>query len=111
MPEDANPQVIPIETVGGGNCLFRSLSLCLSLSLFLSLVFFGNEDNPREFRVRTVVELSSNTHLCTSLHTIKEMAEYSHRQKLEYIIQVSISDEAYDDHSADFFQETSDVKY
>ena len=53
MPDDANPQLIPMETVGDGNCLFRSLSLML----------FGNKDNHSECRVRTVVELSSNAHL------------------------------------------------
>ena len=53
MPVYANPQLIPIETVGDGNCLFRSLSL----------VHFGNEDNHRKPRVRTVVELSSSAHV------------------------------------------------
>ena len=86
MPQEANPQLIPIETVGDGNCLFKSLSL----------VLFGNKDNNREPRVRTVVELSSNVHLYTSLHTIKDMVEYSYDKILEYIIQVSISDEAHD---------------
>ena len=87
MPEDANQQLIPIETVGDENCLFTCISL----------VLFGNEDNHREVRVRTVVELSSNVHLYTSFHTIKKMAEFSYNKILEYIIQASISDEACDD--------------
>ena len=33
MPEDKNPQLIPIETVGDGNCLFRSLFLLCSLEI------------------------------------------------------------------------------
>ena len=39
----------------------------MEIDLFrsLSLVLFGSEDNHRELRVRTVVELSSNVHLYT----------------------------------------------
>ena len=33
MPENENPQLIPIGTVGDGNCLFRSLSLLFSLEM------------------------------------------------------------------------------
>ena len=55
-------------------------------------------------RVRTVVELSSNAHLYTCLHTIKEIAEYSYAKMLEYIIQVSISDEACDDNLQSSFK-------
>ena len=94
MPEDTNPHLSPIETVGDGNCLFRSLSI----------VLFGNEDNHRELRVRTVVELSSHAHLYTSFHTIKEMAQYSYDKILEYIIQVSVSDEAFDDNLQSSFK-------
>ena len=67
-------------------------------------MLFGHEDNQREFRVRTVVELSSNAHLYTSLHTIKEMAEYSYDKILEYIIQESISYEPCDDNMQSSFK-------
>ena len=40
----------------------------------------------------------------TSLNTIKEMAEYSYDKILEYIIQVSISDEACDDNLQSSFK-------
>ena len=72
--------------------------------LSLSLVLFGNEDNHRELTVRTIVERSSNAHLYTGLQTFKEIAKYSYNKILEYIIQVSISDEACDDNLLSSFK-------
>ena len=53
LPNDAHPQLIPMQSYGGGNCLFRSISL----------IVFGNQNYHTEFRVRTIIELTCNEEL------------------------------------------------
>ena len=98
MPSDANPNLIPQKSLGDGNCLYRSLSLIL----------FGSEDNHIEMRVKTVIELACNEKQSTDEKVFMEMAEYSYDGIMEYIVQVSISDEALvpNDIQASFRNET-----
>ena len=85
MPSDANPCLVPMKSFGDGNCFYRSLSL----------VVFGNEENHMELRVRSVVELALNEKSYLDEKTFTDMAEYSCEGILDYIIQVSISDESF----------------
>ena len=47
MPNDAPSNIFPVQIVGDGNCLFRSLSVLL----------YGEEEHHLEMRVRTIVEM------------------------------------------------------
>ena len=85
LPNDAHPQLIPMQSYGDGNCLFRSISL----------IVFGNQNYHTEFRVCTIIELTCNEELYLQEETFSEMAEYSHDGILEYIIEVSVSDGSY----------------
>ena len=85
LPNDAHPQLIPMQSYGDGNCLFRSISL----------IVFGHENYHTELRVRTIIELTFNEELYLKEKTFSEMAEYSHDGILEYIIEVSVSDGSY----------------
>ena len=85
LPNDVHPQLIPMQSYGDGNCLFRSISL----------IVFGNQNYHTEFRVRTIIELTCNEELYLQEETFSEMAEYSHDGILEYIIEVSVSDGSY----------------
>ena len=85
MPPDSNPELVPVTVIGDGNCLFWSISL----------VLFGDEDHHCELRVRSSVELACNIHAYMKQDTIDNMAEYSYNKSVEYILQVSISDDAF----------------
>ena len=58
-------------------------------------VLFGDEDHHCELRVRSSVELACNKHAYMKQDTIDNMAEYSYNKSVEYILQVSISDDAF----------------
>ena len=83
LPNDAHPQLIPMQSYGDGNCLS------------ISLIVFGNQNYHSEFRVHTIIELTCNEDLYLQEETFSEMAEYSHDGILEYIIEVSASDGSY----------------
>ena len=85
MPPDSNPELVPVTVIGDGNCLFWSISL----------VLFGDEDHHCELRVRSSVELACNIHAYMKQGTLDNMAEYSCNKSVEYILQVSISDDAF----------------
>ena len=85
MPPDSNPELVPGTVNGDGNCLFWSISL----------VLFGDEDHHCELRVRSSVELACNIHAYMKQDTIDNKAEYSYNKSVEYILQVSISDDAF----------------
>ena len=85
MPHDANPHFVPMKSFGDGNCFFRSLSL----------VIFGNEESHTELQVRSIVELALNEMSYLDGKTFTDMAEYSCEGIMDYVIQVSISDESF----------------
>ena len=49
-PSDANPNIVPIVTVGDGSCLYNSILIILT----------GNCQFKYELRLKTVKELMSN---------------------------------------------------
>ena len=61
----------------------------------LSLVVFGNEESHMELRVRTIVELALNEKSYLDEKTFTDMAEYSYEGIMDYIVQVSISDNSF----------------
>ena len=85
LPTDANPCLVPMKSFGDGNCFYRSLSL----------VVFGSEESHMELRVRTIVELALNEKSYLDEKTFTDMAEYSYEGIMEYIVQVSISDNSF----------------
>ena len=85
MPSDANPCLVPMKSFRDGNCFFRSLSL----------VVFGNEESHVELRVHSIVELALNEKSYLDEKTFTDMAEYSCEGIMDYIKQVSISDESF----------------
>ena len=85
MPPDPNPELVPVTVIADGKCLFQSISL----------VLFGNDDPNCGLRVRSSVELACNAHAYMKQDTIDNMAEYSYNKSVEYILQVSISDDAF----------------
>ena len=85
MPNDANPCLVPMKSFGDGNCFYRSLSL----------VLFGNEDGHVELRVQSVVELALNEKSYLDEKTFTDMAEYSYDGIMDYIMQMSITDESF----------------
>ena len=85
MPSDVNPCLVPMKSFIDGNCFYRSLSL----------VLFGNEDGHVELRVRSVVELALNEKSYLDEKTFTDMAQYSYDGIIDYIMQVSISDESF----------------
>ena len=60
------------------------------------MVLFGDEDYHCELRVRSVVELACNIHAYMMQDTIDNMVDYSYNKSVEYILQVSISDDAFE---------------
>ena len=86
MPDDSNPALLPIEVYGDGNCLFRAISL----------VIFGSESYHVELQIRTTVELAYNIEKYSSMDTLNSMVETSFEDMVKYIMQVSVSDEAFD---------------
>ena len=85
MLPDSNPELGPVTVIGDGNCLFQSISL----------VLFGDEDHHCELRVRSSVVLAGNIHAYMKQDTTDNMAEYIYNKSVEYILQVSISDDAF----------------
>ena len=85
MPPDSNPELVSVTVIGDGNCLFQSLSL----------VVCGDEEHHCELRVKSSVELACNINAYMKQDTIDNIAEYSYNKSVEYILQVSISDEAF----------------
>ena len=85
MPPDSNPELVPVTVIGDGNWLFWSISL----------VLFGDKDHHCELGVRSSMELACYVHAYMKQDTIDNMAEYSYNKSVEYILQVSISDDAF----------------
>ena len=61
----------------------------------ISLVIFGDKDYHCELRVTESVELACNVQDYMKQDTIDNMAEYRYNKSVEYILQVSISDDAF----------------
>ncbi len=80
IPEaDIQPGLIPIQTIGDGNCLYRSLSL----------IFFGTEDYHEEFRVRTIHEMVLKEDFYTKGTCVTQL-QYAMENTFKYIENVSL---------------------
>ena len=82
-PDDAPPQLSPVQIYGDGNCLYRAMSVCL----------FGDEKHFKEMRVRVVFEIVTNIKRYINKETYNRMSENS--VSLEYVFETSVSPECY----------------
>ena len=58
-------------------------------------MLFGDEDHHYELRVGRSVELACNVHAYIKQDSIDNLADYSYNKSVGYILQVSISDDAF----------------
>ena len=89
MPHDAPSHIFPVEIVGDGNCLFRSLSLLL----------YGTEDNHVEMRVRVMIQLLIDIDymLSDDVMSVKDEKDETVTRLDEFMAMTQMSDEDFRD--------------
>ena len=94
MCKDCPPGLIPIYTIGDGNCLFRAISK----------VIYGHENCHVEIRVQSVIELALNADSYLNKDFISKHFEHVDDSSMTYIMTVSLPGVSL--HKEDFNLET-----